>query len=280
MKIRSFQGKNAYIVGGSSGIGLAVAKILSGEGAHVIIFSRSEEKLQKALAEVRQASRGQDQRLAYKPLDVSRHHDVVGVMEEAVADFGAPDVLVNCAGRAYPNYFHEISFEQFDETMKVNLYGIWNTVAALVPHMKKQGGYIVNVSSMVAPIPLFGYSDYCASKSAIMGLSEVLRSELKPEGITVCVALPSDVDTPGYQTENLTKPYETRVISTGSPRPPEYTAGKIVRGMRKGKFLIITVFMDRVFYLIKRLLPGLIEAVLDSDVRKAQKKLKEDGSQS
>ena len=87
MTIRDFRGTSVYVVGGSSGIGLAVAKILAGKGAHIVLFSRSEDKLQKALDDVKQAARGDDQRFGYKPLDVAKHNDVVEIMRRASGRF-------------------------------------------------------------------------------------------------------------------------------------------------------------------------------------------------
>ena len=123
-------------------------------------------------------------------------------MAEVVQSFGAPDILINNVGRALPRYFEDVTFEQFDETMKTNLYGAWNTISVLVPHMKAGGGTIVNVSSMAGFIGVFGYTDYCASKFAVVGLSEALRQELRRYGITVAVLCPPDTDTPGLANED------------------------------------------------------------------------------
>ena len=89
-------------------------------------------------------------------MDVSKNHEVDIVIKSAVRDFGIPDILINCAGRAYPRYFEDISYAQFDETMKINLYGVWNTTKALLPFMKKNGGHIVNVSSIGGFIGVVG----------------------------------------------------------------------------------------------------------------------------
>ena len=97
--------------------------------------------------------------------------------------------------------------------MKINLYGARNAIAALLPHMRNQGGHIVNVSSIAGLIGVFGYTDYCASKFGLIGFSEALRSELDSQGIMVSVLCPPDTDTPGLAEENLTKPPETLAVS-------------------------------------------------------------------
>lgn len=276
MKIKDFQGKIVYIVGGSSGIGLAASKILAAKGAHVLIFSRSKEKLESAVADARNAALNKEQKIEYRQVDASQNGEVKQVMAEAVESFGVPHVLLNFAGKSRPNYFEKITFEQFDDIIKTNLYNIWNTVSALIPYMKKEGGYIVNTSSSAVLFTLFGFTDYMASKAGIIALSEVLRMEMKPEGVSVSVLLPSDTETPGFEAENLTKPYETKVQSEwGTVKSPEYVIQALLKGMRKGRFLIIPNLMERIFYVVKRFFPGLVMTILDGDIKKAQKKIRE-----
>lgn len=271
MKISDFEGLNIYIVGGSSGIGLATAELLSARGSNVIIFARGRERLEEALERIsRKAAKG-SQRFAFKQMDVTLHDEVTRVMGEAVEEFSPPDILINSAGRAYPDYFENIGYEQFDETMKVHVYGIWNTVSALLPHMKERGGYIVNVSSVVGFMGVFGYSDYAASKFAIIGLSEVLRSELKRYNIGVSVLCPPDTDTPGFAVENRNKPPETQAVSeSGGLMQPEEVAGEILKGISKGKFFI-GPGSAKMIYRLKRFLPWLVDMVMDRDIRKVQK---------
>jgi len=271
MKISDFEGLNIYIVGGSSGIGLATAELLSARGSNVIIFARGRERLEEALERISGKAVKESQRFAFKQMDVTLHDEVTRVMGEAVEEFGPPDILVNSAGRAYPDYFENISYEQFDETMKVHVYGIWNTVSALLPHMKEKGGYIVNVSSLVGFMGVFGYSDYAASKFAIIGLSEVLRSELKRYNIGVSVLCPPDTDTPGFAVENRNKPPETQAVSeSGGLMQPEEVAGEILKGISKGKFFI-GPGSAKMIYRLKRFFPWLVDMVMDRDIRKVQK---------
>jgi len=274
MKFKNFQGKTVYITGGSSGIGLAIAKALSAQGAHIVLFARDRDRLETALREVSGSKASDSQRFACRPLDVSEYSGVKRVMETAVETIGVPDLLINCAGRSLPNYFEDIPFEQFDEIMKVNLYGTWNTCSVLVPFMKKQGaGQIVNVSSAAGLIPMFGLTDYSASKAAVIALSRVLKSELKPHGIGVSVLLPTDTDTPGYHEENKTKPIETKVISGWSKVvEPDLIARGLLKGLKRGRFIIIPTVLDRVFCFVDRLLPRFVDFMTDMDVRKAQKK--------
>ncbi len=87
--------------------------------------------LEEAVKEISACGCNPEQRFYYAVLDVSNHEDVNKVLQKAVSEFGAPDVLINCAGRAKPARFEDIPYEQFDETIKVDLYGTWNTCAFL-----------------------------------------------------------------------------------------------------------------------------------------------------
>lgn len=271
IKVRDFDGKNVYIVGGSSGIGLAAARLLAREGSDVIVFARGRERLEAAVREMETERKREGQRFAWKQLDVTDHQQVMRVMDEAVRDFGPPDVLINCAGRARPDYFESISYEQFDESMKIHAYGAWNTVSALYPHMKERGGYIVNTSSVVGFMGVFGYTDYAASKFAVVGFSEALRSEARRHGIGVSVLCPPDTDTPGFAVENLTKPPETVAVSEGGGlMQPGEVAAALLKGMRRGRFLIGPGSAGMI-YRVKRFLPWLVEMVMEREIRKAPK---------
>jgi short-subunit dehydrogenase len=190
-------------------------------------------------------------------------------MAEAVASFGPPDVLVNCAGRAYPGHFESITDAQLEDTLRTNLVGCWNTVRALLPHLKARGGYVVNTASLAGIIGVFGYTDYCASKFGVIGFSEALRSELKPYGITVSVLCPPDTDTPGFATENTTKPEETQAISAGARvLGADAAADALLRGMRRGRFLIVPGASARLVCWMKRLAPWLVEWLMDREIRR------------
>jgi short-subunit dehydrogenase len=270
--VRDFFGKKVYIVGGSSGIGLSTANMLSAEGAHIIIFARTKEVLERSLKEITDHRATDTQQFLCRQMDVSIREEVGAVMSGAVSEFGVPEVLINCAGRAYPHRFDDITYEQFDETMKINLYGTWNTVSALVPYMKNKGGYIVNVSSIAGFIGVFGYTDYSASKFGVIGFSEALRSELKKYGIRVSVLCPPDTDTPGFHVENRTKPEETKAVS-GNVKlmQPDKVARALIKGMREGKFIVVPGFDGKLTCMAKRFFPSLVEYVMDRDIKKVHK---------
>ncbi len=181
--------------------------------------------------------------------------------------------MKNNNGRVYPRKFADVSYQQFDETMRVNMYGIWNTCAALVPHMKEHGGAIVNISSIAGFVGVFGFTDYSASKFAVIGFSEALKSELKQFGITVQVLCPPDTDTPGFEVENRTKPEETKAVSAAAKvLSADDVAGDLIRHIRKGTFVIIPGLDGKIVFIAKRLFPRLVEYIMDRDIRKVRGK--------
>jgi len=264
-----FAGKTAYITGGSSGIGLAVARAMAMAGARVMLLARHEDRLQQAAEEIRTAT---GQQVLWRSLDVTDPVAATAVIDDAAADdLGPPDILFNSAGRALPNYFENISAQQFDQTLRLNLCGTRHLISAALPHMRS-GGYIVNVSSVAGLIGVFGYTDYSASKFAIIGFSEALRAELKPRGIFVSVLCPPDTDTPGLAAENQTKPAETKAISANARTiSAETVARSLIRGMIKKRFLIIPGFDARLSVLAKRLTPGLVDWIMDRTIARVHK---------
>jgi short-subunit dehydrogenase len=230
------------------------------------------EKLLAAVREVDAARADPSQRAACKALDVTDGAMVQDVMMKAVAEFGAPDVLINCAGRAFPRRFEELSREQFEDTMRTNLYGAWSACAVLVPIMKARGGgAIVNVSSIAGLLGVYGYTDYSASKFALVGFSEALRQELRQHGVSVHVLCPPDTDTPGFEVENRTKPEETKEISKGAKvMRPDDVARTMLKGLEKGKFIIIPGLDGRLTVLAKRLFPSLVDFFIRRSIARVQ----------
>jgi short-subunit dehydrogenase len=272
--MKDFNSKTAFITGGSQGIGLATAKLLAQRGANVAIFARRKMVLDEALKQVESLRVRPDQIFRAYSMDVSQEDGVSDVLGKAVAVMDGPDILINCAGRAKPGYFENIGHAQFDETIKIDLYGTWNTCAYLVPHMKERGGYIVNTSSIVGFIGIFGYTDYAAAKFGVLGFSEALRSELKNFKIGVSVLCPPDTDTPGFIEENKTKPPETVAVSAAANiMKPEAVALALLKGIARGDFMIIPNADGKFTWIMKRWFPWLVDMVTDAQVRDTQKKM-------
>lgn len=259
--------KVVYITGGSGGIGLASARAFLEEGCSVALFARNLRKLEEAAARLNTVYEG---RVTVFGMDVTSRKEVDGRIAEAVSSAGPPDIVLTCAGTAYPDYFERIGQAEYVGMVDVNLTGTWNTIQAVLPHMKP-GSAVVTVSSVAGFVGTFGYTAYAATKFAVIGLSEALRGELKPRGISVSVLCPPDTDTEQLRQENLTKPPETRAISGNvKVMQPEAVARALLKGIRKRRFLIIPGAGSRMVYAATRLFPALVRRVMDGDVRRVQ----------
>ncbi|MGC9325551.1 MAG: SDR family oxidoreductase [Desulfomonilia bacterium] len=267
-----YQGKTVYITGGSSGIGLCAAKLFSSMGAHVLIVARTVDTLQSAASEIERHRAADGQRISWRSMDVSDREQVNSYLTEAVKEFGIPDIVINSAGQSCSQYFEKTSQETFDRIIRTNLYGIWNVLSFLVPFMKPSGGHIVNISSIAGFLGVFGFSAYCASKFAVIGLSQSLRSELKPHNIRVSVLCPPDTDTPMLERENTTKPPETKALSEGAGiMSPDAVARAMIRGMEKKRFMILPGIEGKTIHLAYRIFPSLVERIMESKISRVQK---------
>jgi NAD(P)-dependent dehydrogenase (short-subunit alcohol dehydrogenase family) len=268
-----YSGRTAYIVGGSSGIGLAVAGELARRGTHLCLLARRPDVLEQARLQVRSLALLPGQRVRDTTLDVTEHGLTQKVLGQVARDWGRPDLVINCAGRAMPRQFAQITPEQFAETLRLNLQGAFNLAAAASPLMQA-GGHLVNVASLAGLLGVYGYSDYCAAKFGLVGFSAALRCEMAPLGIKVSVLCPGDTDTPGYRQEDKHKPALTRALSAhGGLLRPEQVAKALLAGLARNKFLIVPGLRAKLIVAAQRHLPGLVWWVMRRDLRKASARL-------
>jgi 3-dehydrosphinganine reductase len=233
----SFAGRLVLITGGSSGIGLALARLLAGEGARIWILARHKNALEAAVKSL-PTSNGQTHGMT--SADVTDWDQVQAAVQQVRHEAGIPDVLINAAGAAHPAYLQHTTLKIFRDMMDLNYFGTLHMVKALVPEMIERGrGYIVNFSSGAGFLALFGYAAYVPSKYAVRGLSDSLRLELKPLGVRVSVVFPPDTDTPGLKQENKTKPFETLEAFSSQVLSAEQVARAILRAMKRGQYTIL-----------------------------------------
>jgi 3-dehydrosphinganine reductase len=150
--------------------------------------------------------------------------------------------------------------------MDVDFFGVLHVIRAVIPGMiARQSGHIVNLSSGAGFVGWYGYSAYSSSKFAVRGLSESLRTEMKPFGIKVSVVFPFDTETPQLAYDDLHKPPETKVLSglVGSPVKADAVARSIVKGISRGNFYIIPGLDIQALYFIYSAFPGIALPILD-----------------
>lgn len=251
--MKDFRNQLALVTGGSSGIGLALSKRLAQLGSSVWIVARRLDVLEAALIEIEKCRIEASQRFGIIPLDVSDEMQVKEKLGQFLSTVGTPDLLVNNAGLSRPGEILAQESEIFRHMLNVNYLGTLYVVQTVVPAMvARRSGYIVNVASGAAFIPVYGYGAYGASKFALRGFSDVLRSELKNANIRVSVVLPADVDTPQYAGEKPYLPPLTQQLVGDNEvlMQPEAVAEEIIRGIRKNDYLILPGFFMKLYYFL------------------------------
>jgi 3-dehydrosphinganine reductase len=263
--MKDFSNKLVYITGGSSGIGLETARLLSSLGAHVALFARTIKTLDQASDDIERHRRSPDQKIHTMQVDVADNDDVQAKMKEAIIQFGIPDIVITSAGVGQADLFENISHQSFDALMKINVYGTRSVIAALLPSMKDRGGQIVIISSAAGLMGMFGYTSYSTSKYALVGLAECLRSEFKSYNIAVTLVCPPEVDTP-FLANEAGIPYEARILKNfAGALKPGPVARTIVNSIAKKKFLVVPGLLAKLLFLNHRLTNGLATR-LSSDI--------------
>lgn len=266
--MKTFHNCLALITGGSSGIGLALARLLLAEGARVALLARNPERLAQARENLLDAYPRAE--ISVWSADVTNAPQVTALLETFVAQQGTPDLLINSAGMAHPGRFEELPLEIFDQMIAVNYLGTVYVTKALVPAMLERGsGHIVNISSVAGFLNIYGYTAYGAAKFAVRGFSDALRMELKPRGIQVSLVFPPDTDTPQLAYENQFKPEVTRALAgNAGVLSPDFVAQEILAGVRRNAYLILPGFETKVIYVVSRLLGAGVNPILDYLVRR------------
>jgi NAD(P)-dependent dehydrogenase (short-subunit alcohol dehydrogenase family) len=188
--LSSFRDRTVLVTGASSGIGRAVALAFAAAGARVALVARRRE----VLDEVARLAGGD---MLVLPADVTRQDEVRAAFAEATTRFGRLDVVVNNAGVLLPAPVVDIRSADLESMLRVNLFGALFVMQEAVRSMRERGGgSIVNVASLAGRRGVSPLGGYCASKFALIGLTEALRTELREEPIHVGLVLPGVVETP------------------------------------------------------------------------------------
>ncbi len=195
MLMNRFEGKVALVTGAGSrrGIGRGTALALAKEGAKVAITDVVADGVKQVVAELNEISQA-----IGEVADVRNKDEMVRVVKRTTEEFGGLDILVNNAGLTRPTLFLDISEDEYDLVLDVNLKGTFLMTQAAVPAMlARGGGAIISLSSVSGQRGggVFGTSAYSAAKAGIMGMTKALARELTPRGIRVNCVAPSMIDT-------------------------------------------------------------------------------------
>jgi 3-dehydrosphinganine reductase len=258
-------GRHAVITGGSSGLGLALAEELARRHLQVTLIARDRERLDAAADRIRAAVPEAVVRL--HSIDVADADAVASAIDDAAADAGGIDMLINSAGILREGYFEELSDTVFRTTMDINFFGIVNTTRAALGYLKQSGGRIVNIGSLGGLMGGFGLTAYGAAKHALTGFSESLRLEVEPQGVTVQLACPAEFDSPMVDVLNTYRTPENRAVVTSFPvLGIDQVTREVIAGIERGDPLIIPGSVVRMSWRVARLAPGLVRRLLQRKI--------------
>lgn len=188
----TFNGKVAIVTGGGSGIGRATALAFAREGARVVVAGRRSNEGEETVRQI--VEKGGE--AVFIQTDVSKEKDVESLVKRTIKIFGRLDYAFNNAGvEQIPGAITEQNEEIYDQIMDINVKGVWLSMKYQIPEILKQGGAIVNNSSVAGLIGFGGAALYAASKHAVVGMSKSVALEYAAQGLRVNVVNPAAIET-------------------------------------------------------------------------------------
>ncbi|HYO16512.1 MAG TPA: SDR family NAD(P)-dependent oxidoreductase [Thermoanaerobaculia bacterium] len=263
-----FRDRVVAITGGSRGLGLLMARELAQEGARLAILARDGDELDLARREL--AALGGHRVLAL-PCDVRDRQECEWAVEATVERFGRLDVLINNAGVIQVGPLEHMTAEDFEDSMRIHFWGpLWLTMAAL-PHLRRQGeGRIVNIASFGGKVAVPHLIPYVASKHALVGLSNGLRTELAKDGIWVTTVCPGLMRTGSHVNAQFKgrREEEFTVFAVTDANPlasmsARRAARRIVEACRYGEPHLTLTVQARLAVALANLAPGLTARALE-----------------
>ena len=220
-----FSGRVAVVTGGAGGIGMALARAFAARGAKLVLTDLDASALARAAAELR----GEGAAVLTVETDVGDRARVEALADAAVSHYGAVHVVCNNAGIALFGEIAHATHKDWEYTMRVNFWGVVHGVETFVPRLIAQGegGHVVNTASMAGLVGMQWLGVYCASKFAVVGLTEALHRELAPHRIGVSVLCPMIVETNINANSLRNRPTELR-NADHTDAPPDIEAGTMV----------------------------------------------------
>lgn len=263
-----FAGKLVAITGGSSGLGAALSEMLAARGAKLALLARDPGKLDAQKR--RLVDRGAPEAdIGVFSVDVAELASVDAAVRDLTEAMGVPDIWVNSAGILREGPVEKLGCDVFAETMSINFFGTLHCIKALLPAMQaRDSGLIVNVASVAGLMGVYGYAAYCSSKHAVAGLSQSLRAELCGSGVSVILVCPGEFESPMVSDLNTYRTAENKAMAQTIPvMTAEGVAKEIVRGIEKGRFLVVPGLPAKAITAFNRWFPGLARWVGDQRVK-------------
>lgn len=253
-----FSNKVVVVTGGSEGIGKALVELLLVKGAKVAACGRNYEKLY----ELQKANTGKPLHIAVA--DVRNESDCLTFINSVISTFGTIDILINNAGVSMRALFKDLEFETLRTLMDVNFWGTVYCTKFALPQIIKNKGSIVGISSAAGSRGLPGRTGYSASKFAVNGFLEALRTELLDEGVNVMWV------SPGFTASNIrnvaldkdAKPQKENPMDEAKMMTADECAGYILRAVEKRKRTLVLTLLAKSSALVNKLFPGIADKLV------------------
>ena len=231
----------AMVTGGASGIGLAIASALAAAGARIVLADVEETALERAADDLR--AKGAE--VLPLRVDVTSRESVAAARDAVLRQWGKLHILCNNAGVHAPGSVLDLTFEDWDWVVGVNLGGVINGVLTFLPHMREHGepAWIVNTASVGGLIGMASLGPYSASKFGVVGMSEAMRMDLRETNVGVSVLCPGTVTTDlnasaRNRPDNLGKSGSTTPSAGLKGMEPEEIGRQVVEGIQQGRFYL------------------------------------------
>jgi NAD(P)-dependent dehydrogenase (short-subunit alcohol dehydrogenase family) len=257
---RSFDGATVVVSGAGGGLGRALAFRFARGGARIVALDRDTGAVEAVAAELVQA--GFDA-LAFS-CDVTDEARCKAAVDAALERFGRIDVLVNNAGISHRSAFAATETAVLRRVVEVNLFGAINLTRPALPALQQARGLIIAVSSVAGYTPLIARTGYAASKHALHGFFESLRTEVAPDGIDVMLVCPSFIAT-GIDKNALGPDGSAAThaqVVVGRPLRPDDVADRVFRGAGRSSRLLLIGRTARTAWWVSRLAPSLYERIM------------------
>ena len=257
MKLKPISEQTIVITGGSSGIGLATAKMAADRGANVIILARDEEGMRKICDE----ARVNGQKMDYVVADVGEREQVRSAADTIIERHGGFDTWYNCAGVGVYAKLEEVSDEDHEQVFKTNYWGVVYGSLEALKHLKQKGGVLINQGSIVSDMAAPVLGTYVATKHAVKGFTNSLRLELIDEGAPVHVSLikPAGIHTPfGEHAKN------DKNVASVVPPPvyaPEVVAEAVLACAEKPERDVIIGGSGKMMTWMQKTMPGVSDQI-------------------